>query len=1181
MRSQLVYLLMVILLPVFVALVWYFADERDRARAQAESVVGTSAERVQANIDRFLTEQELVLSRLAARPQVRAMDPRRCDPQLAEYVQLHPEFPNVLLADLEGNLVCTAQPLRMPATSVRDRAWWNRVRLADGFLVGDVMIGPATGRRLVRMSYPVRDEDGHIAGVLVMPADLQATNGRLMQVSNEKVRTTVRDAAHQVLWQSAPPGMPAMAGQAAAPTQTPSASASASTSVSSSGSASASVSAPSDDEDADAPLPIRVLSAVDRTAWVLESQMSQEDALAETAVARNRLVVAGLVLFALGFFLAWRISLRILRPIEALAQVARRVAGGDLQARTHADDGPPEVHAVATQINRMLEVQSRHERALAHREQLFRSLFDSNPVPHMLQRVGGSIVDVNSAFVQASGYAREELLGRTISEIGFWGTAQDRTRSSEMLQREGGLDGFEGVVRLRNGERRFVLLSARMLEIDGAQHYLHSIVDITERRRVEQALRDREERLSFLLSRTSAVIYTSRAHGDFATTFVSDSVTGLLGYRPSEFLASPLFWSSRLHPADAADFFAAKSRLLEEGSLVQEYRFLHKDGSYRWIHDEIRLYRDAEERPHELIGFWVDVTERRKAERMVRDSENRFRTLTALSSDWYWEQDRDFRFVRSGQDDGAAAGDEVVEGQTHWDTVALNLGEKEWDQHRAVLAAHQQFRDFEICRLDAQQRIRWISISGAPFFDEQGRFQGYRGVGRDITAQKQAADRIYQLAFFDSLTGLPNRRRLMEQLRRALVVAARHHGFGAVLFIDLDNFKSLNDTRGHDIGDLLLQQVASRLAGCVRGVDTVARLGGDEFVVLLDDLSTVQAEAATQAEVVGHKILQTLGQPYDLHGREHRSTPSIGITLFGEHAPNVEELLKQADLAMYQAKNSGRNTLRFFDVGMQANVDRRVALEADLRVALARGELLLHYQPVVLADGRVVGAEALARWNSPSRGAVTPAEFIPVAESSGLILPLGHWVLESACAQLVRWAADPAFAGLSLSVNVSAHQFRDVAFVPQVRTVLERSGANPRLLKFELTESLLAHNVDDIVRKMGALRAEGIGFSLDDFGTGYSSLSYLKRLPLDQIKIDQSFVRDVLTDPSDAAIARTIVALGESLGLNVVAEGVENAGQHGFLVGEGCHAFQGFFFSRPVEIAAFESFVREHLRPPA
>ena len=445
-----------------------------------------------------------------------------------------------------------------------------------------------------------------------------------------------------------------------------------------------------------------------------------------------------------------------------------------------------------------------------------------------------------------------------------------------------------------------------------------------------------------------------------------------------------------------------------------------------------------------------------------------------------------------------------------------------------------------------------------------------------MTAQKLAADQIHRLAFYDPLTGLPNRRLLQEQLKKSLQINSRHGMRGALLFIDLDNFKTLNDTLGHDVGDVLLQQVAERLSTCVRESDTVARLGGDEFVVVLEDLDGDALDAAAHAESIGKKILSSLNAPYQLAGREHRSSPSIGITLMGDAVQSVDDLLKQADLAMYQAKAAGRNTLRFFDVAMQSDVDSRVAMESDLRDGLQGGEELeLHYQPMVDVLGHVTGAEALVRWQQPQRGLVMPAEFIPLAEATGLILPLGRWVLNTACEQLALWACDPLTANLSLAVNVSARQLREPDFVAQVAGVLQRTGAPAHRLRLELTETVLVHRVEDIIIKMKELRAMGVGFSLDDFGTGYSSLNYLKQLPLDLLKIDHSFVQDVLTDPNDAAIARTIVGLGHSLGLSVVAEGVETAEQREFLANIGCFCYQGFLFAEALPIEEFNAYVAQ------
>jgi diguanylate cyclase (GGDEF)-like protein/PAS domain S-box-containing protein len=468
--------------------------------------------------------------------------------------------------------------------------------------------------------------------------------------------------------------------------------------------------------------------------------------------------------------------------------------------------------------------------------------------------------------------------------------------------------------------------------------------------------------------------------------------------------------------------------------------------------------------------------------------------------------------------------------------------------------------------------LKWLTISAVK--GDDGAVSHYIGTHYDITERKKAEEKITELAFFDQLTGLPNRTLLLDRLRQTMTASGRSESHGALLFIDLDNFKTLNDTLGHDIGDQLLKQVAQRLTLCVREGDTVARLGGDEFVVILASLGFSEVDAATATEVVGEKILTTLAEIYQLKHLSHRSTASIGATLFKGLLISIDDLMKQADLTMYKAKAAGRNTLRFFDPAMEVAVKERAALEEDLRRAMVEKQFSLHYQAQVLGDGRVTGAEALLRWRHPQRGLVPPNEFIPLAEETGVILPLGHWVLETACTQLARWAGRPEQAHLTLAVNVSVHQFRQPDFVKQVLAVIKSTGADPRQLKLELTESLLVDNVEEIIEKMFALKAKGVGFSLDDFGTGYSSLSYLKRLPLDQLKIDRSFVRDVLIDPNDAAIAKTIVALAQSLGLGVIAEGVESAAQRDFLASSGCHAYQGYFFSRPLPLEDFEAFVR-------
>jgi diguanylate cyclase (GGDEF)-like protein len=458
--------------------------------------------------------------------------------------------------------------------------------------------------------------------------------------------------------------------------------------------------------------------------------------------------------------------------------------------------------------------------------------------------------------------------------------------------------------------------------------------------------------------------------------------------------------------------------------------------------------------------------------------------------------------------------------------------------------------------------------------DQNDAVTNYVGTHTDITLRKAAADEIERLAFYDPLTKLPNRRLLQDRLKPALAASHRSGRKGALLFIDLDHFKILNDTLGHDMGDLLLQQIAGRLSACVREGDTVARLGGDEFVVMLLDLSEQSLEAAKQAEIAGDKILTVLNQPYKLATHDYISTPSIGAILISGHERTVDELMKNADIAMYQAKTSGRNAFCFFEPQMQEAINARFSLEDELRKALERQQFHLCYQLQVDSDYQPLGAEALIRWIHSERGLISPAKFIPMAEETGLILPIGQWVMEAACAQLKAWQQSPLTNGLVLSINVSVKQFFQAKFVTQVLAAIQHHTIDPMLLKMELTESVLAKNIESIIAPMSALGEIGVQFSLDDFGTGYSSLQYFKKLPLNQLKIDQSFIRDIAGDSNDRSIVRTIIAMAESLNLNVIAEGVESEEQRQFLLNNGCTNYQGYLISKPLPIKQFEALLK-------
>jgi diguanylate cyclase (GGDEF)-like protein/PAS domain S-box-containing protein len=651
--------------------------------------------------------------------------------------------------------------------------------------------------------------------------------------------------------------------------------------------------------------------------------------------------------------------------------------------------------------------------------------------------------------------------------------------------------------------------------------------------------------------------------------WINPSVREYTGYTVDECLAMPDFAGTLIHAEDLPRVAREFQKGLQgfRGDDL-EFRCVRKDGSLVWLSVSWVPITDAKGL---FAGFRTsgrDITERKQVEAELRIAAVAFDSLQGMM---VTDADSTILRVNSAFTECTGYAAEEVVGKTPrmlqsgrhdaaffremWDTIHRKGGWQGeiWDR-----------------RKNGEVYPKWLTISAVT--GENGVVSHYVGTHHDITERKIAEERIKELAFFDALTRLPNRTLLLDRLKQAIAVSARSEACGALLFIDLDHFKTLNDTLGHDKGDLLLRQVAQRLAASVGESDTVARVGGDEFVVVLGNLKEGRQDAASQTEAMGEKILAVLGKTYHLDGIKYRSTASIGATVFKGHQTSIDELLKQADLAMYKSKEIGRNALCFFDPAMQTVVVERAALEAALRNAIERNQFLLHYQAQVIGDDRVTGAEALLRWQHPHLGIVPPAAFIPLAEETGLILALGNWVMETACAQLALWAVRPAMAHLTIAVNVSAQQFREPDFVDKVLKAISQTGARPDRLKLELTESVLVDNVQDIIEKMSALKAHGVVFSLDDFGIGYSSLSYLKRLPLDQLKIDQSFVRDVLVDPNDAAIARTIVALAQSLGLGVIAEGVETEAQRDFLASAGCHAYQGFYFCRPLPLEGFEEF---------
>ena len=747
-----------------------------------------------------------------------------------------------------------------------------------------------------------------------------------------------------------------------------------------------------------------------------------------------------------------------------------------------------------------------------------------------------------------------------------------------------------------NDERWLSMMAAPLRNAQGTlTGAIETVQDVTARRRDQQLLEDRsaalqqanlvmEERVHMRteeLSRQLGFMH-QLIEAIPSPVFYKDAQARYLGCNSAfeAFIGSPAAHLIGKTPHDIAPkeladrYLAADRSILDHpGKQIYESDVRHADGQRHRVIFHKATFTHPDGSVGGLVGVMLDITDRIRMEDDLRQAATVFDNI----AEGVTIAERDGTIIAVNRAFSAITGYDRTEviGQNPRIFQSGRHDRKFYADMWTAITSHGRWQG-EVWNRRKTGEIypQWLSITAvhAP----QGPTTHYVATFSDITHQKQNEERIQLLAFSDPLTGLPNRRLLLDRLEHALIVSTRNQRRGALFFIDLDDFKGLNDTRGHHMGDLLLQQVAQRLVACVSEGDTVARLGGDEFVVMLEGLSPGTLEAVKQAEAVGNTILHALNEPYVLQDNVHHNTPSIGVVLFGEPQGSVEELLKQADLAMYRAKASGRNAMCFFDPQMQSVLAERVALEKELRIALQQQHFVLHYQPQVNEAGAMVGVEALVRWQHPERGMVSPLDFIALAEDTGLILPLGHWVLETACTQLAAWAQRADRLHLTMAVNVSVRQFHHADFVEQVLRVLQATGANPQRLKLELTESLLITQVDEVVAKMSALKARGVCFSLDDFGTGYSSLAYLKRLPLDQLKIDKSFVSHVLTDTNDAAIARMIVALSESLGLEVIAEGVEHADQRDFLAQHGCHAYQGYFFSRPLPLNALEAYADAH-----
>ena len=750
------------------------------------------------------------------------------------------------------------------------------------------------------------------------------------------------------------------------------------------------------------------------------------------------------------------------------------------------------------------------------------------------------------------------------------GMSAIESRTLSLLVSAGALCWFAFAILASFYDRRIAAQNTVRLEAL-EQEYLHRMSHAEQQaREMTDSLRESEMRMRMTLRYSPDAVFICKRDGSIV--YVNDTVIKLLGYSRKSLYGMTVF---DLVPAGWQDRYrqAAREILADHDRHVKEIRLVKKDGV------KIPMELNAVMLPDgRVYGSCRDITERKLAQRALKDTQGNMQRLLDSVAEGIYGVDNDgvCTFVNAAflRILGYADASEIV-GKTTHDLIHHSHADGS-PYPVETCRVYQAYRQRQANHVDDE--VFWRRDGTAVCVEywshpiiKNGQVLGAVATFLDITERKSAEQKIHQLAFFDALTGLPNRRLLLDRLNQAVAASDRNGCYAALMFLDLDDFKKLNDSRGHDMGDMLLIEVARRLQACVRDGDSVARIGGDEFVVVLEMLSAHVNVAVLQAELVGEKIRAALNVPYELNQYAHHTTPSIGIVLFRGHEENIDNLLKFADMAMYQAKAAGRNAIRFYDPDMQATLEARVEMEAQLRSALKESQFRLYYQIQVDSKRRPIGAEVLLRWVHPERGLISPLQFIPLCEQTGLILPLGLWVLERACEQLKLWQDDALTRDLVLAVNVSAMQFRQADFVVEVERVLKESGADPSRLKLELTESVVLEQVEGTILKMREINRLGVGFSMDDFGTGYSSLQYLKRLPLDQIKIDQSFVRDITTDPNDAAIVQTVIAMTEAMGLTVIAEGVETLAQFEFLDLRGCDAFQGYLFSKPVPLEEFEA----------
>jgi diguanylate cyclase (GGDEF)-like protein/PAS domain S-box-containing protein len=822
----------------------------------------------------------------------------------------------------------------------------------------------------------------------------------------------------------------------------------------------------------------------------------------------------------------------------------------------------------------------KRRRAEEEQRQFRLALDNSADMIMLIDRATMRYADVNQTVCKLLGYSREELLKMGPQDLLPESRSEIEQAHDELIANPASQSGMRSNFRCKDGSI-MPFESTRHVLRSGNGYIIAAVCrDIRERLAAEEAQRQQvaliaqsaeKDKLLRLFYDLPFVGLAVTSPSSKRWLQVNDYMCEMLGYSREELLG--LAWTETTHPDDLPANLALFKRLAagEFDAFQLLKRFVCKGGAIVDTTTEVRCVRRADGSVETVVTMVQNITERKRSEEALSRSEARFRSLTELSSDLYWEQDDQYRFTSIAGVGSARVnirGFQSV-GKKRWEQAYLNMSAVDWSAHMAILDAHQPFHDLELSRLDDAGKTVWIGVSGEPVFDAAGVFKGYRGVGKDITERKQGEAQIHFLANHDALTSLPNRAMFSEVLNLGIESARRYGRTFAVLFIDLDRFKVINDTLGHEAGDKLLQEMGRRLTQTVRTSDLVARLGGDEFVVLVNAVNEPK-----QVEAVARKILSALIKPMFIREQECRVTASIGICMFPADATDEQSLMKNADIAMYRAKEMGKNTYQFHSKEMNVHSFERMALETSLRRGLERNEFFLNYQAKLdLMTGQITGVEALVRWQHPDLGLIPPAQFIPLAEETGVIVPVGNWVLNTACAQNVAWQKE-GLPPLRMAVNLSARQFADDNLLTDIAAALEKSGMKADLLELELTESMVMQHAERAGKVLTAIKKLGVRLAIDDFGVGYSSLANLKRFPIDTLKVDQSFIRDIPHDAEDKVITQAIIAMGKSLNLTVVAEGVETPEQETFLREHGCDETQGFYFSRPIAGDKFADLLR-------